>query len=261
MWNLMARSINVDCIALHSIKQGMSDSITFKYDETKMDKTGEFVQEKNCYSNPFSPTVCIFTALGCYLSINSEKLEKTELLFLKPDRKGKTAAQNFARQISAIGERFADTIKSYLRLSHFNIHGLRKGSGTHAASATTCPPLFTSIACRGEWTMGKVLDVYFRFAAGGDYYLGQLLSLKDPMTPEFATPCPHWIDPTDERVIEATRLTFGKVLIEHEDSDHDPYGFLSILLASMVHHSDWMLQICSDTTHPFNQIPLLSPTS
>ena len=42
------------------------------------------------------------------------------------------------------------------------------------------------------------------------------------MTPEFATPCPHWIDPTDERVLEAMRLTFGKVLVEHEDSDHDP---------------------------------------
>jgi hypothetical protein len=64
----MALSINVDSIALHSIKRGMSDSITFKYDETKMDKTGKFVQEKHCYSNPFRPAVCIFTALGCYLS-------------------------------------------------------------------------------------------------------------------------------------------------------------------------------------------------
>jgi hypothetical protein len=106
--------------------------------------------------------------------------------------------------------------------------------------------------------MSKILDIYFPFAAGGDYYLGQLLSLKDAMSPQFATPCPHWIDPTDEHVMEAMRLTFGKVLVEHENSDHDQYGFLSLLLASMVHHSDWMLQICSDTTHPFNQIPLLS---
>ena len=93
MWHLMARSVNVDCIALHSIKRGMSDSISFKYDETKTDKTGEFVQEKNCYSNPFNPLVCIFTALGCYLSIHSEALEKTEFLFLGPGRKYKTAAE------------------------------------------------------------------------------------------------------------------------------------------------------------------------
>ena len=28
----------------------------------------------------------------------------------------------------------------------------------------------------GAW--GKILDIYFRFAAGGDYYLGQLLTLS-----------------------------------------------------------------------------------
>ena len=47
MWHLMARSINVDCLSLHNIKRGVSDSIVFKYDEKKMDKTGKFVQEKN----------------------------------------------------------------------------------------------------------------------------------------------------------------------------------------------------------------------
>ncbi len=46
MWHLITRLINVDSNAFHSIKKGISDSITFKYDETKMDKMGEFVQEK-----------------------------------------------------------------------------------------------------------------------------------------------------------------------------------------------------------------------
>ena len=45
MWHLRAHSINVNSIALQSITRGISDSITFKYDETKMDKTGEYVQE------------------------------------------------------------------------------------------------------------------------------------------------------------------------------------------------------------------------
>jgi hypothetical protein len=38
--------------------------------------------------------------------------------------------------------------------------------------------------------MGKILDIYFQFAAGGDYYLGQLLSLKDPNSLEFDPPVP-----------------------------------------------------------------------
>jgi len=37
MWHVMARSINVDCLSLHNIKRGISDSIVFKYDKTKMD--------------------------------------------------------------------------------------------------------------------------------------------------------------------------------------------------------------------------------
>jgi hypothetical protein len=41
---------------------------------------------------------------------------------------------------------------------------------THDASATTRPPLFTSIAARGVWSQGRTLDVlYFQFAAGGDH--------------------------------------------------------------------------------------------
>ena len=249
----------MDSIALHSIKKGISDSLTLKYDETKMDKTGEFVQEKNCYSNPQKPLYCIFTALGCYLSINAESLENNERLFVAPGSKYRTAAQTFARHVHEMGIRHADTIKNYVRLSHFNIHGVCKGSGTHAASATTCPPLFTSIACRGEWSMGKILDIYFRFAAGGDYYLGQLLTLKDPMTAEFNTPCPHWKEPDDPLVLEGIHVTFGKILLSHEDTDHDPQGILSLLLASVVYHSDWILKICQENpSHAFNSIPLLS---
>ena len=97
---------------------------TFKYDETKMDKTGEFVQEKNCYSNPHEPLYCVFTALGCYLSINAEVLKNNEKIFVSPGSKNRTAAQNFARHVHEMGTRHTETIKNYVRLSHFNIHGV-----------------------------------------------------------------------------------------------------------------------------------------
>jgi hypothetical protein len=72
-----------------------------------MDQTGEFVQEKNCYSNPYKAYLCLFTALGTYLSINSEKLEGKETLFVNPGSKFKTAAQTFACQVDEIGKRHA----------------------------------------------------------------------------------------------------------------------------------------------------------
>jgi hypothetical protein len=213
--------------------------------QRQIHKSGEFVQEKNCYSNPLPGCehLCLFTALGCYLSLNSESLAKTERLFITPGSKLRTAAQNFGRQMKELAESAKDIVRNFVRLSHFSVHGFRKGSGTHAASATTCPPLFTSIAARGEWSMGKVLDVYFQFAQGGDHYLGQLLSLKDPNSIDFNTPCPHWKDPAHPTVLEALELTFGKVFTEHSATSHDPQGVLSLLLASMVHHSSWMLGV------------------
>jgi hypothetical protein len=88
---------------------------------------------KEC-SKEFSDAV-----LGCYLSIYSETLEKTEKLFHVAGRNAKTAAQNFARQIAAIGDCHADAIKVYLRLSHFSIHGLEK------AAVHMPPPLLRAL--------------------------------------------------------------------------------------------------------------------
>ena len=107
--------------------------------------------------------------------------------------------------------------------------------------------------------MGKTLDIYFCFAAGGNYYLGQLLSLKDPMQANFNLPCTHWKDPDDPIVLEGIKLMFGKILLSHENTDHDPQGVLSLLLAAMVHHYDWILTICQEhPQHPFNSISLFS---
>ncbi|KAL3765569.1 hypothetical protein ACHAW5_009743 [Stephanodiscus triporus] len=94
MWHMMARSISISSLALHNIKRGVSDSIQFKYDETKMDKSGEFVQTKNCYANPKTPYLCLYLALGCWLSINSESFETTEKLFVKSGVKDGTVEWN-----------------------------------------------------------------------------------------------------------------------------------------------------------------------
>jgi len=46
-WNCMARSALIDCLSLHNFSLGV-DSIIIKYDESKADKSGERLSEKNC---------------------------------------------------------------------------------------------------------------------------------------------------------------------------------------------------------------------
>lgn len=124
-----------------------------------MDKTGKFVQGKNCYSNALKDEehLGLFTALGIYLSVNQEQLSCTEKLFIIPGVQLCSASQAFGCRICEMAKRFAPVMKNYCHLSHLNIHGLRKGSETDSSSVTICPPLFTSIATHGEWSMDKGL--------------------------------------------------------------------------------------------------------
>jgi hypothetical protein len=79
---------------------------------------------------------------------------------------------------------------------------------------------------------------------------------------EFDTPCLHWHDPNTPVVVKALDLTFGKILIEHGSITHDPQGVWSLLLAGMVHHSDWMLGVLKkDPCHPFGKLSILSSLS
>jgi len=70
--------------------------------------------------------------------------------------------------------------------------------------------------------MGKVLDVYFQFATGREFYLGQLVSLKEMNLVEFDTPCRHCHDPNHPVVTKALGLTFGLILMEHGGTTYDP---------------------------------------
>eukprot|EP00978_Attheya_sp_CCMP212_P034978 scaffold149828_cov60-Attheya_sp.AAC.3 len=69
---------------------------------------------------------------------------------------------------------------SYIRGGHCNPHGIRKGSGTFALSGTTCPALISSVAQRGDWSLGKVVDIYWHFSEAGDSFLGRTLAGMDP---------------------------------------------------------------------------------
>ena len=62
------------------------------------------------------------------------------------------------------------------------------------ACATTPPPPIASIANRGDWSLGKVLDVYWQFDEAGDAYPGCWLCGLDPNHRTFSLLPPHWLD-------------------------------------------------------------------
>jgi hypothetical protein len=125
-----------------------------------------------------------------------------------------------------------------LLIVNMSAHGLRKGSATHVASATTAPPPIASIAKRGDWSLGKVLDVYWQFAEAGDSYLGCCLCGLDPNHTNFSALPPHWTidNPVeDPDVNEALHSMYGVIVTIHPSS----IAVLLRLLASVAYASEF----------------------
>jgi hypothetical protein len=257
-WNCMARSASIDPLGFHNFSKGV-DSILIKYDDSKADNAGEKVSPKNLFANPFNPIICPFTALGCYLCVNRETFSVNDKIFQKRGKDG-SAAANYCNQLSALIEKCKDEVNSHSRPDHTNTHGIRKGSAIHATSGSTCPPPLSSVANRGEWSLGKIFEIYFQFAEPGDCFLGRVLAGLDCNSTDFATLPPHFKEQSKDHaaVREAMDLCFGPIIATH-DCDHSISAILFFCLASMVHHSGFLLEhIGKNTTHSFVGIPLLN---
>jgi hypothetical protein len=262
-WNCMARCISVDPLGFRNFKLGL-DSHICKYDDSKADNDGVRCFEKNIYANSENWLMCQWTGMGLYCALNSDMLATTDKLFFLSGTQAGTAAKKYQEQLHGIVNRSQqrkDEVMQHCRLNHFNAYGFRKGAASHATAGTTLPPSLPSVAHRGEWSMGSVFDVYWKFLPIGDHYLGQILSGKDPNKASFASLPPHWNcpDPLNHPDIKrAIYMAFGPILAVHGGTDCDPTGILTRCLACMIWHMDSILNIMvSIPGHEYNKLPLL----
>jgi len=205
----------------------------------------------------------MFLALGVWFSLRSSHFKMTENLFHSASVGAATASQCYCAQLCELLKNHRNAVEIYIRPDHANSHGIRKGSGTHASSGTTAPPPVSSIAARGEWTLGKVLDVYWHFSEPGDTYLGRVLAFLNPSSPDFGTLPPHFNmdDPLSHPLVrEAMLLSFATIIQKWGTVDNvNPTGLLLRCLAAMVWHSPFLMETTRKYPgHPFAALPLLN---
>ena len=82
-------------------------------------------------------------------------------------------------------------LPQFIRPDHASPHGTRKGAAMEATAGSTCPPPMPSIARRGEWSMGKVYDIYLMFMEAGDRYLGRILAGYNSCNSDFRKHSKH----------------------------------------------------------------------
>ena len=184
-WNLMARSISIDPLALHNISI-CKDHFVICHDSMKSDKEGEKIHNKEAvYCYPLDAISCPGVSLGIWLSLNQNTFrDNSERIFLRRGARVGSAAHRYCEQLLKLMKMYWGIVQTYI--TTMSAHGIRKGSATHVLCATTCPPPIASIANRGDWSMGKVLDVYWQFADVGDAYLGRCLCGLDPNLSTFS---------------------------------------------------------------------------
>ena len=254
-WNLMARSISIDPLALHNI--GVSeDHFVIRHDSTKSDKEGDKIHNKAVYCNPMDHVLCPGVSLGVWLALNQNTFcDNSERIFIRHGARLGSAAHRYCEQLLILVKAYWDIVQTYI--TNMSAHGLRKGNATHVACATTAPPPIASIANRGDWSLGKVLDVYWQFAEVGDSYLGRCLCGLDPNDSTFSVLPPHWTvdNPVEDTDIgEALQLMYGVIIGQHPSS----IAVLVRVLASVTYASNWLLEASGlHRGHPFGAIPLL----
>ncbi len=112
---------------------------------------------------------------------------------------------------------------------------------------------------RGEWSLGNILEVYWKHSMVGNTYLAQCLAGFNPDEPGFgALPPLIRVGTENPLVMEGMKLCFGRIIDYFGGSDIE--GALHLFLASIVYRADTFLlpQIANNRNHLFLSIPLCS---
>lgn len=263
-WNCMARSCNIDALTWKSFKTG-KDSIEIKFFDTKKDKEGKKCSPKNCYANPYNPFICLFTALACYLAIFDEKFQNgKQSIFLNPGVKRGTCSHIFCSSLKDLFKEMGNRIYQWIRPGHDKDHGIRKGAAIECTSGTTAPPSASAVARRGDWSLGKVFDIYWLFAEAGDHYCGRILAGLDSLSDKFDVLPPHFNTATMSEeelnfVQECIKDNFPNIYKMGQQENHpEILPMLFMIFASLIYNYQFLLEMASGLpSHPFLLIPIL----
>ena len=116
----------------------------------------------------------------------------------------------------------------------FGTHSFRKGIASYCAGMLDGPPV-VSIFLRAGWSLGQVQDRYFHYVPGGDQLIARLAcGLNYHDGGQFAVLPPHFGQ------CPLTTEEWSEVLPGYDNLSVNFQGCLPYLLASLVHHWDWL---------------------
>ena len=190
-WNLACRSNNTGDVYLSDINWATYfDTFDIFFAHTKTDQTGNDAKYPcHLFANPMNPLICPVFALSVYFSCCcNSPLDIRSPLFPGSDQHSR-----FRDALGACLRENEEKVNT-LGFSVWDIgtHSIRKGAVSYLASLVGGPPM-ASTCIRAGWTMGRVRDIYMRYVASGDQYVGRLLCLLPILSIKFGASPPFFV--------------------------------------------------------------------
>eukprot|EP00924_Labyrinthula_sp_SR-Ha-C_P014693 maker-scaffold_85-snap-gene-0.41-mRNA-1 protein AED:0.08 eAED:0.08 QI:0/0/0/1/1/1/2/0/458 len=205
------------------------DALCIIFCHQKNDQAGEKARDtRHVYANPLQPEICPVLPLGMYWSIFGFG-DGTSLFG------GNNQYDRFRKGQKRIFS--LDEVENQLRRrgltpEEFGTHSPRKGATIFCASGHTNAPPIAAVQLRAGWSKGTVLNVYLRFEAARDQYMGHTVSGLSISSYKFSTLPPRFTF-ADYQVERAKQLIFPS-------APKQISLILEFCLASMVCHENFL---------------------
>lgn len=203
-WNLACRCNNTARIRFSNINWNTCfDAYSIMFATTKTDQLGEAAKyPRHIYANPFQPEVCPVLALGIYLTTCFGGMAQIpNHSFLFPGEAQDSRFANILRR--TVNDNWDIVARMGYQRGDIGTHSIRKGAVSYL-NAIADGPSEGSISVRAGWSMGRVKDIYIKYVASGDQYVGRCASLLSLLRDDFGASPPLFVDDNNEW-IDATR--------------------------------------------------------
>eukprot|EP00924_Labyrinthula_sp_SR-Ha-C_P010449 snap_masked-scaffold_79-processed-gene-0.39-mRNA-1 protein AED:0.23 eAED:0.23 QI:0/0/0/1/1/1/2/0/379 len=225
-WNLMCRAVNTFSIHYRHLAW-KEDTLCIIFCHQKNNQAVEKGRDpRHFYANWLQPEICLVLPLGMYWSIFGFG-DGTSLFGgnNQYDRFRKGQKRIFSLDENQLRRRG-------LTPEEFGTHSLRKDAAFFFASGHTNAPPIAAVQLRAGLSMGTVLNVYLRFEAARDQYVGRTVSDLPISTYKFSTLPPRFTF-ADDQVERAKQLMFPS-------APKQISLILEFCLASMVCHENFL---------------------
>ncbi|MGZ8926641.1 MAG: hypothetical protein ACXW2E_12335 [Nitrososphaeraceae archaeon] len=236
-WNLMARSNTVASIMLQHITWE-DDSLVITTPKHKGDQEGAYAFPKHIYANPLEPSICPILSLAILIFCRSFSCNNQ--LFTGKDQETRFS-KLLQRVLHQLNENESNQLGS--KIEDIGTHSARKGAPSYCSGMIGGPNV-VQIYLRAGWSLGQVQDRYLFSGNGGDQFTGRVVCGLPNTTLAFATLPPHFVDEFD-----ISKEEWGNILPNYDNIPKSCKQVLLFLLASIVHHHDW-LKLTLRNDHP-----------